>query len=457
MVESQDFLGLPGIITTKVTETPETFEVECETVDPKFPWCCLVRDLVSFGTRSKRRIVNDTMHGGKAAVLLVKVKRARCRACQKKGIDEIIPHLHDGRHMTERLYDFVARQGLVQTNTSLGRLLHLSEGTVRSVVHDNISVQVAKLERKTPRVLGLDEKMIVGAYRAVLGNVEARTVLDMLPDRDWHLDAWLRDLQDKETIEVLCTDMHWPYAKFRAKYLPHAAHVVDKFHVLRRANLAVDKVRASIAQGLTGKDRTELRNAKKIFAMRSERIGDWAHDKIKQWSLRHPALGEAYWAKERYFEMYEVCHTPEEAAWYYDRWVKTLPASISAVFRKSCSIRGDWRAAVFSYFDHPFTTGYVEAVNRVIDDINRAGRGYSFEIIRGKMLLAPRLEKKSFRDRHPGMMYDGPDEGPPEFERLGIDVEELAGMIEEGWIDRYTGMFVGAGPATIEHLAGDMP
>lgn len=45
MSESLDFLALPGIITTKVTETPETVEVECETVDARFPWCCLVRDL----------------------------------------------------------------------------------------------------------------------------------------------------------------------------------------------------------------------------------------------------------------------------------------------------------------------------------------------------------------------------------------------------------------------------
>lgn len=426
---SLDLLNLPGILTTKATETNDQFIVEAETADPVYPVCCdMFRVLVSDGSRAKRRIINDTQHGGKPTVIHMKVKRAKCKACGKRGIDEMIPHVRPNRHMTDRLFNFIAKQGLVQTNTSLGRMIGVSEGTARSVVHEFIDDRIAKLERVTPRVLGLDEKKLVKAYRAVLGNIEERTILDMLPDRDSSVENYLERLPDKHKVEVFVTDMYAPYARLCRRHLPGVAHVTDRFHVVRRANLALDKIRAAVAAGLDGRQRVAIRNAKRLYALRASRLDGGAAEKMRHWNLMHPVLAEAYWAKERYYEMYEVCHTPAEAEHYYKHWIVSLPDRIRDTFEKHCRLLPFWQAAVFAYFDHPYTTGYVEAVNRVIDDLNRAGRGYSFEIIRGKLMLAPRLEKRTFRDRNPGAFVRG-DTTPLATFHWGADLDAVAGAI----------------------------
>lgn len=397
--DALDFLGLPGLKTTLKAETAETIEVEAEATEPRFAPCCLFADLRKDGHRPNRRLVNDTPHGGKAVLVRLKVHRAKCVACGKKGIAEVLPHLRHDRHMTQRCFEHIARQCLRSTNSEVGREVHVSEGTARSILGQYLAEHMAQIERTTPRVLGLDEKTILRKPRAVLGDVENRKLLDVLPNRDWALVAFLEGLPDRERVEVFCTDMYPPYRQLWRRHLSHAAHVTDKFHVVRRANLAVDKVRAAYAATLEGRERTELRNAKRLFGMRAGDMPDWARDRLREWSLRHPVLSEAYWTKERFFELYEVCHTPTEAEHYYRHWVQTLPAQVKAVFKKHCSIQPFWMPTVLAYFDHPYTTGYIESVNRVIDDIHRAGRGYSFDVIRGKLLLAPALEAKSFRRR----------------------------------------------------------
>lgn len=104
---------------------------------------------------------------------------------------------------------------------------------------------------------------------------------------------------------------------------------------------------------------------------------------------------------------------------------------------------------VLAYFEEPYTTGYVEAVNRVLDDLQRAGRGYSFEVIRAKLMLAERLEKRTFRGKNgvtkigvPLHEHTTPD-GEPIFmridggetmlpiDRFGIDLDKLHALLSE--------------------------
>ena len=46
-----------------------------------------------------------------------------------------------------------------------------------------------------------------------------------------------------------------------------------------------------------------------------------------------------------------------------------------------------WRRLILNYFEHPYTNAYSEALNGLVDQMNRAGRGYRFETLRAKALL----------------------------------------------------------------------
>lgn len=431
-----DFLNLAGIKTTGTRQTETGLIVEAETVEPFFPTlCCLEQELGPDGARPNRRIINDTPHGGVATVIHLKVKRAKCKKCGRKGMIESFPVLHHTRHMTQRLYEHVARECLIRTNTRLGEEVGVSEGTARAILREYIDDKLRERKIEVPRVLGLDEKQLLGDYRCVVCNLEQNTVVDLLPNRDRALKAFLENMEDRQKVEVVAADMYNGFHSLQKKFFPQAMHVYDRFHVVRRANTAMDKVRSSVAAAVGGVDKKFLSQSKRLFAQRADNLSEGARHKIKTWSQRFPALGQAYWTKERYFEMYEVCHTPAEAEWYYKNWEKTLPIDVRAIFLKYCRVpSGDIGKAVYAYFDHPYTTGYIEGVNRMLDDIQRAGRGYSYEIIRGKLLLTPKLQKKTFRDRQPNFYVEEDERLPPIITDHGMSIEVLNNLLNDGWL-----------------------
>jgi len=68
------------------------------------------RQLAPDGARANRRVINDTPHGGERTVILMKVKRAKCKACGKKGMIEKLLGIHPDRLMTNRSYEHLAQE-----------------------------------------------------------------------------------------------------------------------------------------------------------------------------------------------------------------------------------------------------------------------------------------------------------------------------------------------------------
>ncbi|KXO08145.1 ISL3 family transposase [Marinobacter excellens] len=58
---------------------------------------------------------------------------------------------------------------------------------------------------------------------------------------------------------------------------------------------------------------------------------------------------------------------------------------------------GNWREETMTYFetDMPVTNAYTESINRLAKDKNREGRGYSFEVMRARMLYTTKHKKKA--------------------------------------------------------------
>lgn len=425
-------LGIPNLMVTARVDHEDRIEIEAETIEQTYR-CCLIQRLGKWGAVPKRRMVNDTQHGGLPAMIHLKVHRAQCYECKKRGIREHFDFIQPGKHMTKRLFGFIARQTVVvgNTNSETGRHLHISEASARRIANTYIDQHVERLNRPTPRVLGIDEKYIKRIFRAVVGNIEQRTVLNMLPDREESLEEYIRNLQDQQNIEVVCIDQYDPYRLMIKKLLPGRAIVTDHFHVVRKANEALDRIRRGLVSTLredkdTKAVATRLRMSQKLFYCRAHELKPEWRNSIDRWGERFPILHKAYWTKERFYDMYLECSTPAEAEAYYKAWKRSVHPDIEDHFSNLKNIRRSWLPHIFSYFEHPFTTAYVESLNRGLNAMAAEGRRMSFETIRGKLLLAERLEKKTFRDRFPNQYNPSAAFLPPILEHnWGIDIGEM--------------------------------
>jgi hypothetical protein len=150
---------------------------------------------------------------------------------------------------------------------------------------------------------------------------------------------------------------------------------------------------------------------------------------------KHPAIETAVTLKEWFYGIYK-CETRAKAEQAYDAWRELLPPELEGPFKPLLSFMREkrWRQYIFNYFDHPYTNGYVEGMNGLLDEISRAGRGYDLWTLRAKALLKygdvkPLIDKYDFALRL----------GDPETDRIlatnvghGVDLSTFANDLRAG-------------------------
>lgn len=320
------------------------------------------------------------------------VRRYRCRDCGETFLQPLGGVLED-RRMTERCADYIAKNALEFTFALVAKRYGVDEKTVRAVAAERMEALTANHRPKLPRVLGIDETKVAGELRLVLTDVERRKLLDMLPGRDKDtLATWLGHFKDRSKVEVVTIDMWRPYQRVAADLLPGAVVVVDKFHILRMASEAVDRVRIRLAKGKQPEERRLWMRSKVQLLKRPHRLTEKQRFNLGMWLDNEPEIAAAYKAKEAFYSLFDLPRN--EAIQAFDGFAASVPASIKPDFRELLTAARNWREHILAVFDHPFTNAYTESLNNLTKHIVKAGRGYSFEVLRARILASYAEEAK---------------------------------------------------------------
>ena len=97
-----------------------------------------------------------------------------------------------------------------------------------------------------PSVLGVDDWALRNgrSYGTILVDLEARRVVDLLPDRTAQtLTDWLND---RDTVTVIARDRSTEYARGSALGAPGAVQVADRWHLLQNLRQIVERWLAGV-------------------------------------------------------------------------------------------------------------------------------------------------------------------------------------------------------------------
>jgi transposase len=429
-------INLPRYNVIHSKEEAHDFHVSAETaLPPLFCFACGSNNIVGGGRQEI--LIKDTPAFGKRVGIYVHARRFRCRDC-KKTLTERLPDVVEGQRITTRLYEEIGKNSLKKTFTSIAHDVGVSEGTIRSVFR----LYVAELEKKyvfdTPEWMGIDELKIVGKLRGVITNLENSTVVELLPERTLAVvQNYFMRLPNRTAIKCVAMDMWKPYRDAVYGCFPNSIIVIDKFHVQRMANVGLDIIRKSIKENLTKKQRRGLMHDRFILLKRANKLQPFEQLTLESWTRNFPALSEAYYAKEEFFNVYE-CMETDEAKAAIDKWKANLTPSIKEAFKPLVTATGNWETEILNYFEHPVTNAYTECLNGIIRVVDRNGRGYSFEALRAKILFTAGAHKKvtpKFKRAAPvsghfqRMTLSTYDE--PATKNYGTDLSTLLSLIEE--------------------------
>jgi hypothetical protein len=159
------------------------------------------------------------------------------------------------------------------------------------------------------------------------------------------------------------------------------------------ANDALERVRKSLRESLTPKQRRGLMHDRFVLLKRERDLNDQERLLMDGWTKNYPALGEAYRLKEDFYGIYEA-GTPEEAMRRYEAWYRAISTEIRPYFHDLIRAFNNWQPFILNYFEHPVTNAYTESLNSLIRVMNRLGRGYSFEALRAKILFTEGIHSR---------------------------------------------------------------
>ncbi len=381
-----DFLDLNGWETRHVDPRRRAYRIQASPLAHREACpACKSTNLYYFGGR--QRLIRDLPKAERTVTIEAQLQRYLCRECDSTFMQEM-PGVLDKRKVTERLALHIQELAARLTFAEVGRLVRLDPKTVRTIFTSVMETRLAAIIPAPLRVLGIDEAMLNGELRLILCNIEEGTILNILSTRRGPTVARaLQSLPFKQQIKVVTIDMWRPYLQAARKTFGDIPVVVDKFHVLRMANEALDRLRVDLARSCTNKgDAARLRKANRLFRRRSHQIGNFTKLRMETLLDKWPVLEAAYWGKEDFYTIYDA-RDRREAEARYQLWLGSLTPMLRQVFGKLIGTITNWQDCIFAYFDHPYTNATTEGLNGLIKRLNRNGVGYDFEIIKAKALL----------------------------------------------------------------------
>ncbi len=247
----QALLSLPDLVVDGVELSPKRITLRCHVSTPQqaCPHCLCPTAQVNQYTR---RQVRDLDISGRQVWLAVRVRQFICPDCERY-FTERLPFAEPGKSHTHRqakwIFDCCAKQPF----TEVGALLDVNAKTVERIYYRQVQASLDLPARYAAvRRLGIDEiahRKGKGSYCCVLVDLDRNIALDVLPKRTKKsLIAHFERLGPEfcAQIESVSFDM-WPtYSTISKCFFPQAVHVVDRFHVVKALNKALDVFRRKL-------------------------------------------------------------------------------------------------------------------------------------------------------------------------------------------------------------------
>jgi len=314
----------------------------------------------------------------KVVLLRLIKRRFRCFWCGKvfSEPDEVFGRR---RRSSYRFREYLGQEALHQTVRRVAQKEQAGEGLVRRCVAEEIGRRLwTKVISEAPEFIGLDEFSVSGRrlYHTAICNLVGREVMEVLEGQGREkVEEYLDKLPQPERVKGVAMDMHEPFRQAVRMCLPGAKIVVDKFHLIRHINEAVDKVRSRV-QGGSGKGkRRDLFKSRYILLKGAERLNSWEKARLNRLFLAYPEVREVWFLKESFRGWYQTA-SRSEAEEKLALLEHKIASSSLLEFKALLSIFRNWREEILNYFDYRITNGFVEGKNNRIKTIKRMAYGY---------------------------------------------------------------------------------
>lgn len=403
MTVSANICGLIGLTDMvldiqRATPNPDMVEIPARATTPIDTICpACGSQMHGLGARKCRVRTWPVNANEPICYITISRKRYLCPKCGKTVIQPMPSCIDEGHRMTKGFVEAIAKQAVELPFKSIQKTLKVNDATVKRIFVEYAKSIVDKYDFALPTIMGLDEVMTDKTFRTTITNLERGCLFDILEYRQQPFlekEFEKYPLEQREKVKWVCTDMYRPFKKPIAELLPNARWVIDRFHVVMKANEAVDQMRIRLQSKLP---KTTALNVKKRFRFsllrRPQNLNQDEKNTLDLLRASCQDLMKGYDLKEGFYAIYEQSFTRDEARLKFQEWKSRIPhetAEDKENFKEFFALVKtfeNFEDNILNFFDSGgLTNGLTECMNGLIKITNRLGRGYEFDVLRLKML-----------------------------------------------------------------------
>ena len=330
------------------------------------------------------------------AYLTARVPRVKCpnAGCGVKQVQ--VPWARSGVGFTllfEALVMALVREMPVKVAAAL---LGEHDTRIWRVLDHYVQSSRAQVDHSEVTRVGIDETSARRGhdYISLFFDLDQRRLLFGTEGKDHAtVKAFTEDLKahkgDPEKVTAACIDMSKAFIKGITEALPNAEITFDPFHLIQQMNDALSKVRAEEArlypEAMKGSRYAFLKNPENLTEKQDETLVRLCNYRLK--------TARAYLIKLALQDVY-FAHDRKDAEGRLKSWYSwAIRSQIEPVKKVARTIKSHWNG-ILAFFDSQLSTGFLEAVNGLIQAAKRRARGYrsTKNLINMAYLIAGKLD-----------------------------------------------------------------
>ena len=378
-------LGLRGVRVIAVLEnTPTRLKVGVRS-----GWS--VSRCPSCGFRCRRvhdtrlKNIRDMVMTGRRVTLVWHRRRFVCDDCGGRHLES---HPEFEGNLTRRLARQIVVDTRVMTISAVAKREGLGWHKVMGLVTAWSNRVAQHRRRRRCRVLLVDETSIQRGHKyvTVIKNGDTGKVLDIVEHRSAAaLAGFLRSQPRswRRRVKVVVTDGSRPYRKAINAWLPHARHVLDRFHVVRWFAAGLNAVRREVQRRRDqGSNKSpvfdhDVFRARFVLLRRPDRLTPTKAERLEQLLERHPRLRAAWEALAELHGLY-LAEDYQAALAALRRFARLYAAGELPEFGAVMETVSAWENEILDWHltGRP-SNGRLEGTNNLLQILRRTAHGFT--------------------------------------------------------------------------------
>lgn len=303
--------------------------------------------------------------------------------CATHGrVTEQLPWAGTGARVTYRFEYLMLRYCQIMPQSSAAQLLRVPTSTLSDLLHRSIQTLREGHRIRGLKAIGIDEV----AYHK--GHQYATLVYDL----ERSCVVWVGQGKGRETIDrffnealskgqkariqTACCDMSQAYIGAIGDHCPHAKLVLDRFHIVKALNDAVDEVRKEQWREASQADRKALKGLRWLLYRHSSTRSRVDTRTLKALDKHNRRIYRAWRLMKEEFEHFWTFKAPWAAERFLKPWTKSALLSRLEPMRNFVKTLRQHQSAVVAFIDTGVTNAIAEGLNRIVKIVKNRASGY---------------------------------------------------------------------------------